>query len=266
MAARDYYADLGVSRDASPEEIGRAFRKRAARDHPDRNPGDAAAEARFKNVAEAYNVLHDAKSRASYDQGGHVRVEDFETPDEIFRHFEDLFGGRVRRSRRGEDHDVELTISPEEALRGGRRSFLATASWTEPRPRTVEVSIPPGVNDGTILRLKGMGAPGTRGGAAGDLRIHIRIRADGPLEREVTVDVLTAILGGTVRVPLPEGTAEVTVPPGTQPGQKLRLRGQGLADGAGRRGDVLVSVHVRIPNAMSAEERRLFEELRRISQ
>ena len=347
MAERDYYAELGVARDATSEEIGRAFRRRAAKDHPDRNPGDRAAEERFKKVAEAFNVLNDPKARASYDRGGQAEVEaktgfrGFETTEDIFSRFGDifgdLFGDRVRRESargRGEDYDVEIMISVEEAARGGKKTFtidaptacevcLGTGSsdgrphpcptcqgkgyasqrarqsggffsvtracphcqgcgvdtaWVcarcggrrfETRPRTIEVSIPLGVSDGAILRLKEMGALGRGGGTSGDLRIHVRVPPSGPfereglnLEREVIVDVLTAILGGKVDVPFPNGTVEMTVPPGTQPGQHFRLAGQGLPDGSCHRGDIIVRVQVRIPRQIPDEQRRLFEQLR----
>jgi DnaJ-class molecular chaperone len=134
------------------------------------------------------------------------------------------------------------------------------------------VSIPPAVADGTVLRLRQMGAPGRQGGPPGDLRIRIRIQPGGPFEREglnlkreVMVDLLTAVLGGKVEVPLLESKAEMTIPPGTQPGQHFRLAGQGLFDGVCR-GDLIVTVQVRIPSQLSDEERRLFETLRSASQ
>ena len=114
-----------------------------------------------------------------------------------------------------------------------------------------------------------MGAPGTRGGTPGDLRVHLRVRSDGPFQRkglnllrDLAVDLLTAVLGGKVDVPLLEGSAELTIPPGTQPGQLLRLRGLGLSDSDGKRGDLTVRIQVRIPRQLSDKERRLFEQLR----
>ena len=347
MAEHDYYADLGVAREATSEEIGRAFRKLAAKYHPDRNPGDKAAEEKFKEIAGAYNVLNDPKARATYDRGGQAEVEaetgfrGFDTTEDIFSHFGDifgdLFGDRVRREsvqERGEDLETEITLTFVEAARGGKKTFTMAAPTAceacrgtgssdgrphpcptcrghgyvsqrasqsggffsvtkactpcrgsgidpssmcprcggrrfETRPRTFEVSIPPAVSDGTILKLRQMGAPGMRGGPPGDLRIHIRVRSDGPFQREglnlkceMAVDVTTAVLGGKVAVPLLEGKAEMTVPPGTQPDQQFRLGGQGLLDGGGLRGDLIVTIRVRIPRQVSDEERRLFEQLR----
>jgi len=346
MAESDYYADLGVARDAGADEIRRAFRKLAAQYHPDRHPGDAAAEAKFKKIAEAYNVLDDPKARAAYDRGGRSQVEadtgfrGFDSTEDVFSRygdiFGDLFGNRVRRAgapERGEDYETELSIPFEEAARGGKRAFTTNVpgpceacqgtgssdgrphpcptcggqglvsqrarktggffsvttpcpacrgtgvdprascprcggARVETRPRTIEVSIPPAVAEGSVLRLRGMGAPGRQGGPPGDLLIRIRIPAGSPFEREglnlkrgVTTDLATAVLGGKIEVPLIEGTAEMTIPPGTQPGQQFRLTGQGLSDGD-RRGDLLVTVQVTIPRQVTDEERRLFEQLR----
>ncbi len=346
MADRDYYEDLGVAKDAAPDDIRRAFRKLAAQYHPDRHPGDKAAEAKFKKIAEAYNVLDDPKARAAYDHGGQAQVEadtgfhGFNTTEDIFSRygdiFGDLFGDRVRREAApepGQDYEVELTLPFEEAARGGKKSFSTNApgsceackgsgssdgkphpcptchgsghvsrrarqaggffsmssacpgcggsgmdpaaacprckgSRIETRTRTIEVTIPQAVSEGTVLRLRQMGAPGRRGGPSGDLRIHLRIQPGGPftregllLKRELPVDLLTAVLGGKVEVPLLEGTAEMTIPPGTQPGQPFRLAGQGLFDGKSR-GDLIVTVQVSIPRKLSDEERRLYEQLR----
>jgi molecular chaperone DnaJ len=346
MAERDYYAELGVARDAAAEDIRRAFRKLAAQYHPDRHPGDKAAEAKFKMIAEAYSVLDDPKARAAYDRGGSSQVEadtgfrGFNSTEDIFSRygdiFGDLFGNQVRRAaaqQAGEDYEVELSIPFEDAARGGKKTFTTNApgacdachgtgspdgrphpcptcqgtghvsrrarnaggffsvstacpgcrgngvdpasacprcggSRIETRDRSIEVTIPPAVAEGTVLRLRQMGAPGRQGGPPGDLRIHIRIQPGSPFERDglhlkrdVTVDLLTAVLGGKADVPLLEGKAEMTIPPGTQPGQHFRLAGQGLSDGVGK-GDLIVTVQVRIPRRLSEDERRLFEQLR----
>ena len=346
MTDTEYYADLGVARDASSDDIRRAFRKLAAQYHPDRHPGDKAAEAKFKRIAEAYNVLDDPKAKAAYDHGGQSEVEaepgfrGFNTTEDIFSRygdiFGDLFGDRVRREAAeepGEDYEAELPIPFELAARGGKQSFttnspspcdtcrgtgtsdgrphpcptchgnrhvsqrarktggffsVSTActackatgvdpasacprcggGGTQVGPRTIEVTIPPAVTDGTVLRLRKMGAPGRRGGLPGDLRIRIRVQPGGPFERdglnlkrELMVDLPTAVLGGKVDVPLLEGKAEMMIPPGTQPGQHFRLAGQGLSDGV-RKGDLIITAQVRIPQKLSDEERRLFEKLR----
>jgi DnaJ-class molecular chaperone len=210
---RDYYADLGVSKTASTDEIGRAFRKLAAKYHPDRNPGNKQAEEKFKRIAEAYNVLSDPKSRAAYDRGGEEQVRadtgfhGFDTTEDIFSHFGDVFGD----------------------LFGKRVRARAYRRWPESYETEIEVYPEPG--DSLDLR------------------------------REVSVSVFTALLGGAVDVPLAEGTAEMTVPPGTQPGQQFRLAGQGYR-GRGRRGDVIVTVRVDIPRRLTPAQRRLLEQAR----
>ena len=345
MPERDHYAELGVSRDASGEDIGRAFRRLAAKYHPDRNPGDKQAEERFKRIAEAYNVLSDAKSRAAYDRGGSQQVEvdtgfhGFDTTEDIFTHFGDifgdLFGERIHRRappRQGADYEVEIELTGEEAARGTRKTisvnlpspcrtcggtgarpgaspecpscqgtgyvsrraresggFFSVSSpcprcggsgidpkaacptcggrGTEIRPRVIEVTIPPGTGNGTVLRLRGQGGPGPQGAASGDLRIRVRVPQPSPAEdldvrRDISLDLPTATLGGTVDVPLPAGTVEMKIPPGTQPGQQFRLARQGRANASGRRGDAIVTARVRIPTHVSEEERRMLEELR----
>jgi len=345
MADRDYYADLGVSHDATSEEIGRAFRRLAAKHHPDRNPGDKQAEERFKRIAEAYNVLSDAASRGAYDRGGSKQVEadtgfhGFDSAEDIFSRFGDifgdLFGDRMRRpspARRGEDIEVDLPLTGEEASRGtvktisvqvpvpchvcggsgarqgaspgcsschgtgyvSRRASQAggffsvstpcprcggtgidpqaacphcAGSGVEVQPQTLDVTIPARTDDGTVLRLRGIGHPGPKGGTPGDLRVRVHVPSPPSREalevrREIELDVSTAALGGTVDVPLPRGTVEMRVPAGTQPGQQFRLSRQGLADASGKRGDAIVTAHVRIPTQLSDDERRLMEHLR----
>lgn len=328
MTERDYYAELGVPRNATPEEISQAFRKLALKYHPDRNPGNKEAEEKFKRISEAYQVLSDPKARAAYDRGGSRQVEadtgfrGFESLDEIFGRFGDIFGelfgegwlgeafGPTRgvrrrggfffgergpgqqagRPGRGEDYEGELELSFEEAAlgctktltlkgaaaceacrgtglveRSGRQGggFISIRSTCmrcggtgvgEDRPRAVEVQVPPGVTEGTILRLRGLGGAGGRGGPSGDLHLRLRVRPSPVFRREgqdlycrVVVDPETAARGGTVDVPLLRGTAEMKVPPGTRSGQQFRLAGQGVPAPDGRRGDLYVVVEVAAP-------------------
>jgi len=211
---RDYYADLGVARTASADEIAAAFRKLAARYHPDRNPGDKSAEKKFTQIAEAYNVLKDPKSRAVYDRGGSEQVEattgfhGFNSPEDVFSAFGDIFGD----------------------LFGNRVRARAYRRWPQEYETEIEVFPEP----------------------AESL----------DLQRVVTVDVFTALLGGKVDVPLYEGIAEMTVPPGTQPNQQFRLAGQGHRDRRGRRGDVLVTLKIEIPKRLNPAQRKLLEQAR----
>src|SRR6267378_5823566 len=212
--------------------------------------------------------------------------------------FGDLFGraGRsARRSNRGQDVEAELELSLEEAHRGGRRTLQLQAAETCPtcngagvkdnkpcptcggagqvlRPKTIEVNIPAGVRDGSTIRLAGQGGAAMNGAQPGDLYLHIRLRPHpvftvrgDDLEVELPIAPWEAVLGAKVEAPTIDGKVELTVPPGAQSGQRLRLRGQGLNKRKGGRGDEYVRLKVVLPKEISDEERRLFEELKRVS-
>jgi len=307
MAAKikDYYEVLGVKRDASDDEIKKAYRKLARKYHPDLNPGDKAAENQFKLMQEAYDVLSNAEDRKLYDQYGEnwraVKAgagapppgwqggprstqgpEGFDYRDFDFGSFggaagggrgfdifEELFGGRGRRSGRGADVEAELELSLEEAHRGGRRTLQMQAA---DGLKTVDVNIPPGARDGTTLRLAGQGGAGTNGNEPGDLYLHIRVRPHpvftvrgDDLEVELPIAPWEAVLGTRAEVPRIDGKVEMTVPAGARSGQRLRLRGQGLNKRDGGRGDEYVRLKIVVPKDVSAEERRLYEELKRVS-
>lgn len=267
MADRDYYEELGVPRGAGEEEISRAFRKLAAQYHPDRNPGNKQAEEKFKRISEAYAVLKDPQRRAAYDRGGFEQVEadtgfhGFETTDDIFSYFSDMFGDifgpRVRRRARpepGQDLAAELSLSFEEAAFGTRKALSIDS-------RSVDVKIPPAIDEGKVLRLRGLGMPGRFGGPPGDLLIRVHIEPHPTFEREgrnlktkASVGMVTAALGGEVSVPLLKGQAKMRIPPGAQPGQVFRLAGQGV-DG----GDLYVTLQVEIPRSLTPEQRQLLE-------
>lgn len=219
----DYYAELGVSRDATEEEITQAFRRLAAQYHPDRNPGH---EDRFKRISEAYAVLKDPKSRETYDRGEDTGFEGFDTVEDVFQHFADFFA----------PYEAEITVPYHEAASGTRRSVRVGR-------RVMEVTIPPGTTDGTVLQL-------------GPMLIHVRVEP--PYRTTVEIDLPTAVLGGEVEVPVPAGIRRMKVPPGTQPGQVFRLAGQGY-----RGGDAYATVSVRIPKRLSDEQRQAIERLRR---
>ncbi|MCU1355108.1 MAG: heat shock protein DnaJ protein [Acidimicrobiales bacterium] len=317
---RDFYDVLGVPRTASQDEIQRAYRKLARTVHPDVNK-DPGAEDRFKDIAEAYDVLSDPDARTRYDAFGHDfrKVPDDVDPETWARAqagspggfgggsrgrrgtgpgddgvwfsttggggFEDIdiddlfggmFGGRAGRADRGgwgrvagADHEAELVLTVEEAYRGGRRSVTLQGTGG---PRTFDVEIPPGVVDGQRIRLAGQGGKGSSGAAPGDLYLvariapHRRYRLDG---RDISVDLLLspweASLGTTVPVDTPGGEAKVRVSPGTSSGKRLRLRGRGMPRRSGPPGDLYAEVQIMVPPSLTDEERRLFEDLARVS-
>jgi curved DNA-binding protein len=275
VGERDYYDILGVSRDASPEDIRRAYRTLARRYHPDVNK-EAGAEERFKEIGEAYEVLGNEERRREYDnpsprfaQGnGDVRV-DFGSGD-FSDIFESMFGGRTRGggfggfggfSSRGSDQEATLELSLEEAAKGGRRRITLGDG------RDYEVNIPAGVRDGQIIRLAGEGSAGPGGGPSGDLLLRVRVRPDPrfrvegrDLHTEVAVAPWEAALGAEVEVPTLDGVTRVKVPPGSSCGRRLRLRGQGMAGG-----DLYARVKIVVPKNPSKKERELFEELAKAS-
>jgi DnaJ-class molecular chaperone len=279
---RDYYEVLGVPRGASEDQIRTAFRKQARRNHPDVNPGDKTAEERFKEINEAYSVLSEPQKRKQYDALGenwkqgadfrpppdwgrgragkrNVRVEfgDFGGGDvgDFSDFFESLFGGaRGAGPRRRAGAEAQLRISLEEAHRGTTRRV--SISGPDGRPQTVEVRIPPGVSDGDVIR-------------AGDLLVTVSIEphrdlrqaGDGDIETDLSVSPWQAALGARVRAPTIEGPVELTVPPNTQTGQRLRLRGQGMQRRGGGRGDQYVRVRIVNPRTLTPRQRELYEML-----
>jgi curved DNA-binding protein len=302
VASRDYYEALGVSPDASAEDIRRAYRSLARRYHPDVNK-DPGAEDRFKEISEAYDVLRDPEKRAQYDRfgsagppgqdaapgagarGGGFGSDDdfggvsFDVGDGDFSDlFEQLFsrrgGGRGRGpssfagfSMRGSDYEAVLELGLGEAAAGGKR-WLSLGDG-----RSVEVDIPRGVRDGQRIRIPGQGAPGTGDGPPGDLILVIRLKPHprfrvegGDLYVDLRVSPWEAALGAEVPVPTLNGNARVKVPPGSSSGRRLRLRGQGLPGNAqAPPGDLYAIVTIQVPKRLTRQERRLFEELAEVS-
>jgi curved DNA-binding protein len=299
---RDYYETLGVPRDASSEDIRRAYRKLAREHHPDVNK-DPAAEDRFKEVSEAYEVLRDEEKRKRYDRlgsnwkagqdvsgaqgfegfegfgnggSGDVRV-DFGSGD-FSDFFEGIFGSRAggraggRRggfegfTTRGSDQEAVLELTLEEAARGGRRKLTLGDG------RDYDVEIPRGVRDGQRIRLAGEGTRGAGGGPAGDLFLRVRLKPHPrfevsglDLQTELRVTPWEAALGAAVEVPTLDGVAKVKVPPGSSSGRKLRLRGQGMPGPRGEEGDLYAEIMIDVPKKLSRKERSLFEELAQVS-
>ena len=290
MKYKDYYAALGVPRDADPEAIKKAYRKLARQHHPDVSK-DAGAEARFKDVAEAYATLKDPEKRAAYDALGSRRGgEEFSPPPQWQRDFggdagfgdldladllDALARGRGGRGRsqtvplRGHDYETSVRLSLEDAHRG---TTVNLDVQHEDGTRTLAVTVPAGVTDGQRLRLRGKGGPGRHGGPAGDIYLHIQLaphpvfRTDGhDLMFDLALAPWEAALGAEVQVPTLDGAVLLTVPHGTQSGRKLRLRGRGLANGHGGRGDLYAMVRIDVPASLAPRERELFEELARES-
>jgi curved DNA-binding protein len=302
VAFRDYYEVLGVPRDASSEDIRRAYRKLAREYHPDVNK-DPGAEDRFKEVSEAYEVLRDAEKREQYDRlganwragqdvsgspgfegfrsgpggFGDSRVEFGDTGFSDF--FEGLFGNRTGTrtragagggfdgfSMRGGDQEATLELSLEEAARGGRRRISLGAG------RDYEVNIPAGVVDGQRIRLAGEGGRGSGGAPSGDLFLRVRLkphprfRVEG---RDLYVDVRVApweaALGASVEVPMLTGSTQVKIPAGSSSGRKLRLKGKGLPSPRGKPGDLYAIVKIVVPKKLAQPERELFERLAEVS-
>lgn len=298
MKYTDYYAVLGVERGASPEEIKKAYRRLAQKYHPDvsKEPG---AEARFKEIGEAWQTLRDPEKRAAYDAlGSRPQGEEFRPPPEWARQhggeqfsFEDVdfadlfsrfgagasgaggFGARGTRGMPGQDFEVPVEISIEDAFRGTTLSLNLTmpqydAQGTLRRvPHTVKARIAPGAVDGQRLRLPGKGGKGFGGGRDGDLYLDITLKPH-PLYRATGHDLYLdvplapweAALGATVEVPTLGGAVNLKVPAGASSGQKLRLAGRGLPKPRGGAGDQYAVLQVVVP-AADERERKLYEEL-----
>jgi molecular chaperone DnaJ len=282
MPEKDYYEVLGVSKNASPEEIKRAYRKLAVKYHPDKNPGNNKAEDKFKEASNAYQVLSDSEKRKIYDLHGHAGVHDsgfqgFTNSDEIFSQFGDIFSQEIfgnfgdvfgdMFTRRGSpfhtrpsgDSQANLTIAFEESVFGSEKQIRVDN-------RTITVKIPSGIKDGQMLRLTGQGKS-VSGGKRSPLHLTISVQPNPNFKREelnlvtqITVPFTLAALGGKIRVPMLRGQVELKIPPGTQPDQQLRLRGRGITDSSGRTGDLRVKIKVEIPQSLTGEQKKLLRE------
>ncbi len=329
MEFRDYYQTLGISKTATDKEIKQAFRKLARKHHPDVNPGDRGAEARFKEINEAYEVLGDADKRRKYDElganwrlyeqaqqsgTGPFRPEDvgaggpvggrwtvnvggpggfrsmteeqmhelFGEQDPFSDFFRTFFGGGGSSRRRGggrrgrapgRDVEHEITLSLTDAFHGVTRRVSVKHGG---HARTVDVRIPPGVRDGSRVRVAGEGEPGHGGGSPGDLYLRVRVSRHPKFERKgqnlhvhVPISVTIAVLGGEAAVATLDGRSlRLKVPATTQTGQVFRLRGEGMP-ALGKptnRGDLYATVEVQTPRRLTAEQRQHYEALRRLEE
>jgi curved DNA-binding protein len=304
MKYKDYYAALGVKRDASADEIKKAYRKLAQKHHPDVSK-EKGAEEKFKEVAEAYQALKDPEKRAAYDQlgasyrpgqdfrpppdwekqfrdqggGGSFSFDDLDLSD-LFASFGGRGGGRSRASMQfpGEDYEVTVHITLEDALRGTQVDLnLGVPEYdAEGRvrqvPKTIKARIPKGATDGQRLRLRGQGGKGVNGGRDGDLYLNIALHPH-PLFRPTGHDLyldlpLTpweAALGATVEVPTLDGAVNMKIPPATTAGRKLRLSKKGLPKPGGGEGDLYAIVQIVNPTVLGEREKELYAELAKAS-
>lgn len=308
MEFKDYYKILGVEKDATQEEIKKAYRKLALKYHPDRNPDNKQAEEKFKEITEANEVLSNPDKRKKYDQlganwkyydqpgAGGPGMEDFFSQfggrgrgrttyqysgdlGDMFGNiggfsdfFESFFGGRgaggrsgpFTSARKGQDYEANLNLTLEEVFNGVDRQISVDG-------KKLKVKIQPGTPDNTKLRLRGMGASGSNGGEKGDLYLNIHV-LDHPfyevkgndLYYNLDVDLYTSILGGNVQIQtLDHRTLSIVIPPETDNGKLLKLRGQGMInkENKSKRGDLFVRIIVQIPKHLSKEEKELFRKL-----
>lgn len=289
MAKRDYYEVLGVGKNASDDEIKKAYRKLAVKYHPDKNPGDKEAEAKFKEISEAHEVLSDKQKRARYDQFGHAGVggnaggtgNPFANGSYSFNGqgfnfdfggggLDDIlgsifgFGGGQRRPSRGTDYRTTVVLSFEEAVFGTTKIVTADG-------KDLKVKIPAGIDDGMSIRLTGKGGAAPKGGTKGDLYVFVRVKPHRHLTREGSiilseqvVSMVDAALGTEVDVETVDGNVRMKVPAGTQSGTPFKLSGHGvpLMRSDGDRGPHIVTIIVETPKNLSKRQKELLEEFK----
>ncbi|MCS7080647.1 MAG: DnaJ domain-containing protein [Chloracidobacterium sp.] len=299
MAKQDYYATLGVPRTASAEEIKKAYRRLARKYHPDLNPGDKAAEEKFKRISEAFDVLGDEEKRKVYDRfgvyteahaqaaksgatGGGIPFDfgnfDFGGATSFRDIFAEMFGG-MRGSARGPfpqaGRDIEQTVSIsfEEAMEGTTVKVTLPPMGGRPA-ETITARIPAGVDNGSKVRIAGKGYPGVNGGPPGDLYLITNVGSHPFFTRKgdniyctVPITVPEAALGAKIEVPTVGGKAQLRIPPGTQSGQKFRLREKGfpVLRSPGTRGDQYVEVKIVLPSVISEETKELLRQYERLN-
>ena len=293
MAKRDYYEVLGVSKSASDDEIKKAYRKLAIKYHPDKNPGDKEAEAKFKEINEAHDVLSDKQKRARYDQFGHAGVGGasggayggfsgnpfggFNYNGQTFNFdfggggLDDILGNLFgfgmagnRRPRKGADYQTSVTLTFEEAIFGTTKTVTVDGA-------SLKVKIPTGIDDGMSIRLRGKGGPAPEGGTEpGDLYVRVRVKPHKSLTREGAIilseekiDMVDAALGCEIDVETVDGKITMKVPAGTQSGTPFKLSGHGVPFRAdGDRGPHIVTIIVETPKNLSKKQKELLGEFK----
>lgn len=306
MAYIDYYSILGVDKTATQDDIKKAYRKLARKYHPDLNPNDPTAKDKFQEINEANEVLSDPEKRKKYDAYGEnwKHADEFEAQQQAYRaqqqangnrqgeywystdgehftsgfggnasgfsdFFEELFGhrgatgGRTRGGFRGQDIEAELQLSLREASVTHKQTFSINGE-------TLRITVPAGVANGQVIKLKGHGGKGMNGGPDGDLYITFAVsddpafkRKDNDLYTDVNIDLYTAVLGGDVTVNTLDGQVKLKVRPGTQNDAKVRLKGKGFPvyKQEGSFGDLIVTYHVSIPTTLTEHQKDLFRQL-----
>lgn len=301
MEFQDYYKTLGVNKNASQDEIKKAYRKLAVKYHPDKNPDNPKAEEKFKQISEANEVLSNPEKRKQYDQvgenwrqyrqtGGASKDYDWSQSfgqrrqpysqwdaSDIFEgsgfsdFFDSLFGRAANKGKKqafkGQDYRVNMNFTLEEAYHGATRILQL-------EDKKIRIKTKPGTRDGQKLKIKGKGGPGVNGGLAGDLYVviavnnhHLYERAGNNLLQTVRIDLYAAILGDKVSVNTFSGPVKITIPPGTSGDKVLRLKGKGMPV-YGKKdqfGDMLVTVKIQIPTQLNEEEIALFQKLKQLS-
>jgi len=302
MEYKDYYDILGVQRDAPQDEIKRAYRRLARKYHPDISK-EEGAEAKFKDIGEAYEVLKDPEKRAAYDKFGSdwKQGQEFKPPpnwDAGFEFtgagytgadtsgfsdfFEELFG-RSRFSRgsqrastfrmQGESQHAKIVIRLEDAFHGSKQTITLSRAQVDEQgrvrtvPHTLHITIPKGIIEGQNIRLEGQGMPGIGGGPNGDLFLeiafaeHPRFQVEGrDIHYTLPITPWEAALGATVTVPTLGGNVDLKIPPGSQGGRKLRLKGRGLSSPK-KQGDQYVTLRIVVPEAKTEDQKNLYREM-----
>ncbi len=291
--AKDYYSVLGVERGADATTIKKAYRKLAQKYHPDKNPDDKQAEEQFKQVTEAYAVLSDNEKRQQYDQYGDSDFHQRFSQEDIFRNmnvgdifgnfgggggnediFSQLFGGgggrrQPRRPAKGQDFSMQISIPFRLAVQGGERRIDYRSHG---KVEQIKVRIPPGIEKGSKLRVAGKGGSSANGAPPGDLFLQIDIEPDPTFTRDgrnllVKADIPYSgiCMGTSIEVPTLDTPKRVKVPAGMQPGQKIRLRGYGVAATESKpAGDLYAIIEVIVPNNLTEEQKQALETLKSV--